>query len=158
MEVKTTMTIQDLEAAMRAEPNPCVQDRIKCVHSAAQGHTCASIAAELELAESTVWRWINRFNQDGLSGLQNRPTGRPVVTDRFSRSVLRRVREALLDIELTGQQATLSEARRVIEQVSGMQVRDTRSLHKVLEFCGFGWGLVDLEQSKRLSQSRTRLR
>jgi transposase len=56
---------------------------------ASRGYSLAQIAAIFECEEATVKRWVERYQQEGESGLQDRPrSGRPRKADAVARSAL----------------------------------------------------------------------
>jgi len=66
-------------AHSRTEPARLVE-RARIVWSASQGERAPQIAKRLELDPRTVRTWLNRFNEQGLPGLQDQPrSGRPVT-------------------------------------------------------------------------------
>jgi transposase len=66
-----------------------VRDRIRLVLLASRGYSLAQIAAIFECDEATVKRWVERSQQEGDSGLQDRPrSGRPRTADAVARSAL----------------------------------------------------------------------
>jgi len=55
-------------------------ERARIVWSASQGERAPQIAERLELDPRTVRTWLNRFNEQGLPALEDRPrSGRPVT-------------------------------------------------------------------------------
>lgn len=66
-----------------------VSDRIRMVLLASRGYSFAQIAAIFECEEATVKRWVERYQQEGESGLQDRPrSGRPRKAGAVARSAL----------------------------------------------------------------------
>jgi transposase len=66
-----------------------VSERIRMVLLASRGYSLAQIAAIFECDEATVKRWVERYQQEGESGLQDRPrSGRPRKADAVARSAL----------------------------------------------------------------------
>ena len=66
-----------------------VSDRMRMVLLASRGYSLAQIAAIFECDEATVKRWVERYQQEGESGLQDRPrSGRPRKADAVARSAL----------------------------------------------------------------------
>jgi transposase len=59
-----------------------------------RGYSLAQIAAIFECEEATVRQWLERYQQEGDSGLQDRPrSGRPRKADLVARTVIRHVVE-----------------------------------------------------------------
>jgi transposase len=66
-----------------------VSERIRMVLLASRGYSLAQIAAIFECEEATVKRWVERYQQEGESGRQDRPrSGRPRKADAVARSAL----------------------------------------------------------------------
>jgi transposase len=72
-----------LERITHAQTAPVrLARRAHIIHLAATGVTAPTIAAQLELSEKCVRGWIERFNAEGLDGLDDAPrTGRPRTYD-----------------------------------------------------------------------------
>jgi transposase len=71
-----------------------VGERIRMVLLASRGYSVAQIAAIFECEEATVRRWLERYQAEGVSGLQDRPrVGRPRKADAVARTVIRHVVE-----------------------------------------------------------------
>jgi transposase len=68
-----------LERITHAQTAPVrLARRAHIIHLAATGVTAPTIAAQLELSEQGVRHWIERFNAQGLDGLDDAPrSGRP---------------------------------------------------------------------------------
>jgi len=55
-------------------------ERARIIQAASEGQSVAEIATGLRLKEAKVRKWIKRFNEDGLAGLQDVPrSGRPAT-------------------------------------------------------------------------------
>lgn len=55
-------------------------ERAKVIRLASQGQGVPSISGRLKLSESTVGRWLKRFNARGVAGLADEPrSGRPAT-------------------------------------------------------------------------------
>jgi transposase len=53
-------------------------DRARIIQAAAQGQSAGQVAVSLGCSRPTVYAWVRRFNERGLSGLEERPrSGRP---------------------------------------------------------------------------------
>jgi transposase len=55
-------------------------ERARIIQASAEGKPVADIASELRLREDKVRKWIKRFNERGLAGLEDGPrSGRPAT-------------------------------------------------------------------------------
>ena len=85
---------RDLKSGARREVGR-VSERMRAVLLSARGYEVAQIAAILEYDEATVRRWIERFEAEGLEGLQDRPrSGRPRSAGAAAQGSVRRALEA----------------------------------------------------------------
>ncbi len=77
-----------IERLTRAQSAPVrLVNRARIIQLAVQGVTVPAIAQELEVSEKTARRWITRFNQEGLDGLDDAPrSGRPPTYSEDARS------------------------------------------------------------------------
>jgi transposase len=50
-----------------------IHDRARMIFWASQGQSPRQIAARLDYKEDHVRKWLHRFNDEGLAGLQERP-------------------------------------------------------------------------------------
>jgi len=67
-----------------------VSERIRMVLLASRGYSFAQIAAIFECEEATVRHWLERYQAEGDSGLQDRPrSGRPRKADSAAQQVIR---------------------------------------------------------------------
>ena len=65
---------QAIETLVRSRTVPAgIYQRALIVHWSSQGLTPTEIAHRLPMKWDNVVKWIRRFNQQGLSGLQERP-------------------------------------------------------------------------------------
>lgn len=72
-----------------------VSERMHAVLLSSRGYEVGQIAAILEYDEATVRRWLERFEAEGLEGLQDRPrSGRPRSAGAAAQQTVRRVVEA----------------------------------------------------------------
>jgi transposase len=71
-----------------------VSERIRMVLLSSRGYSLAQIATIFECEEVTVRQWLERYQQEGDSGLQDRPrAGRPRKADPVARTLIRHVVE-----------------------------------------------------------------
>jgi len=131
-------TIQRL-AHSRTEPARTVE-RARIVWLASHGRRIAAIAQELRLCQATVRAWLQRFNCQGLAGLQEklRP-GRPALytPDQLSEVVA----TSLTDPTTLGLPFacwTLDRLATYLHEVKGIPIKRTR-INEVLLTEGLRW-------------------
>lgn len=73
MHVKDYVPLEKLKKLVRSEKNPRVARRIQIIILALEGYTAPGIALSLSLSRRACQEWVKRFNQQGLSGLQDQP-------------------------------------------------------------------------------------
>ena len=73
MHVKDYVPLEKLKKLARSEKNPKIAQRIQIIILAMQGYTAPGIALSLSLSRRTCQGWVQRFNQQGLVGLQDQP-------------------------------------------------------------------------------------
>src|SRR3954471_10445844 len=85
---------RDLKGGARREVGR-VSERMHAVLLSARGYDVGQIASILEYDEATVRRWLERFEAEGLEGLQDRPrSGRPRSAGAAAQDSVRRAMEA----------------------------------------------------------------
>jgi transposase len=78
MQVQPRDTLDDLREAVREAKQSDRRDRVRMVLHAREGETAPEIAARLGCRAGVVWKWVRRYNKDGLDGLATLPrSGRP---------------------------------------------------------------------------------
>jgi transposase len=78
MRVEPHDSVEELREAVRRTPDADERDRIRMVVHAMEGETGAAIAQRLGCTDRVVRKWIHRYNEAGLAGLQDLPrSGRP---------------------------------------------------------------------------------
>lgn len=85
---------RELKSGARREVGR-VSERMHAVLLSARGYEVGQIATMLEYDEATVRRWLERFEAEGLEGLQDRPrSGRPRSAGAVAQDSVRRALEA----------------------------------------------------------------
>lgn len=85
---------EELKSGARREVGR-VSERMHAVLLSSRGYDVGEIAAILDYDEATVRRWIERFEAEGLEGLQDRPrSGRPRGAGAVAQESVRRAIEA----------------------------------------------------------------
>jgi transposase len=96
----------DREAVARLARSRTAQarqvERAKVVLAALDGEGVGAIAARVQLSPATVYRWLHRYEQQGLAGLADQPRkGRPPTYPREQVSTI--IATALTDPQTLGQ-------------------------------------------------------
>lgn len=69
---------QALRNLYRSTPNADVRSRCQMILLSSQGHSVAEIAQLTLFDQDTVLYWFDRYEAEGLTGLEDRPrSGRP---------------------------------------------------------------------------------
>jgi len=110
----------ELREAVRRTADADERDRVRMVVHAMEGETGAAIARRLGCTDRVVRKWIHRYNEGGLAGLQDLPrSGRPRHLEAEKDE---RVRQRL-DAGAQAQDGVCSlrgeDVRRILEQEFG---------------------------------------
>lgn len=103
-------------------------ERARIVQASSQGQSVADIATTLQLKEAKVRKWIKRFNEAGLSGLEDVPrAGRPAryTTEEVSEVIA----TALTDPQTFGlpfASWTLDRLEAYLNEVKGIGIKRSR--------------------------------
>ena len=119
-------TIQRL-AHSRTEPARTVE-RARIVLLAHQGQQVAAIAQQLGLCQATVRSWLQRFNRQGLVGLQEAPRpGRPATyTPAQVSEVIATSLTTPQDLGLPFASWTLDRLAAYLREVKGIPIKRSR--------------------------------
>jgi transposase len=119
-------TIQRL-AHSRTEPARTVE-RARIVLLAHQGQQVAAIAQQLGLCQATVRSWLQRFNRQGLVGLQEAPRpGRPATyTPAQVSEVIATSLTKPQDLGLPFASWTLDRLAAYLREVKGIPIKRSR--------------------------------
>ena len=88
---------RQLDSIYRKETNANIKERILLVKSVRYDKQEAANTAEIELGKTRTWayKWLHRFDKDGLEGLQDKKrTGRP---PDVSKEVMIKIKKELVD-------------------------------------------------------------
>jgi transposase len=77
MKVKAYLSLEELERLEREETNSARAKRLRMVILALKGYTAPAIAMSLGPTRRICQRWVRRYNECGLAGLDDRRGGRP---------------------------------------------------------------------------------
>jgi transposase len=73
MEVKDHLSLAELKQCARAEKDAKLSKRMQMVDLALEGYTAPAIARSLSCSRHVCQHWVQRYNADGLDGLQDKP-------------------------------------------------------------------------------------
>ena len=115
-----------LEEAWRAEKNLKVRERILMVLKLQDGLSSYDVGKQHNCPHSKVLYWKYRFEEEGLTGLRDRPkSGRP---PKVSRTEMERIRRMVEEKEYT----TATEVLKLVHEQTGVRyslMHITRLLH-----------------------------
>jgi transposase len=114
--------------------------RGKIIHFANQGQTIPQIMQQLHLTERIVRKWWKRFEQQGLTGLEDAP--RPGAPSRYTAENKARVLEAALtrpgDLNLGFHCWTFERLAAYVHEHLGLHMQKTR-IFEILHEEGLRW-------------------
>jgi transposase len=73
MDVKDHLSLAELKQLARAEKDAKLSKRMQMVVLALEGYTAPAIARSLSCSRRVCQHWVQRYNADGLDGLQDKP-------------------------------------------------------------------------------------
>jgi transposase len=78
MHVKDHVPLAELKRLARSERDAKLSKRFQIIVLAIEGYTAPAIARSLGLSRRPCQQWVQRFNEEGLAGLYDKPgRGRP---------------------------------------------------------------------------------
>ena len=80
MEVSLHLPLEELVRLERAEKNAARSKRLRIIILALGGYTAPAIAMSLGLSRRICQRWVYRYNEEGLEGLNDRRGEEPQPT------------------------------------------------------------------------------
>lgn len=115
-------------------------ERAKIIHLASQGRTIPQIMSELDLSSNTVRKWFKRFEQQGLSGLEDEPRkGAPSrYTPENKALVVQMARTRPNELGLPYQSWTFERLATYLHEERGLQMKKTR-IFEILQEEGLRW-------------------
>ena len=72
MQVSLRVPLEELEKRERQETNARLAKRIRIIILAIRGYTAPAVAMSLGLSRRVVQRWVRRYNDEGISGLETK--------------------------------------------------------------------------------------
>jgi transposase len=72
MQVSLRIPLEELEKRERRETNAKFAKRLRIVILAIRGYTAPAVAMSLGLSRRVVQRWVSRYNDEGIPGLEDR--------------------------------------------------------------------------------------
>jgi transposase len=103
-------------------------ERARIIRASSEGQSVAAIASGLQLKEAKVRKWINRFNESGLAGLEDDPrAGRPATYT--AEAVSEVVAASLTDPQSLGlpfASWTLDRLEAYLNEVKGIGIKRSR--------------------------------
>ena len=93
MEVSLHLPLEELVRLERAEKNAARSKRLRIIILALGGYTAPAIAMSLGLSRRICQRWVYRYNEEGLEGLNDRrgEEPQPTLTPQQEQQVCQRL-------------------------------------------------------------------
>jgi transposase len=115
-------------------------ERATILHLAAEGQTVPQIAEAMGLNEKTVRKWLKRFEQDGLAGLEDAPrSGAPSrYTAENKARVLQAARTRPSELGLPYGSWTFERLAVYVREQLGLPMKKTR-IFEILQEEGLRW-------------------
>ncbi len=86
--------LAEVEKAIRHDKRAEVRQRCTVIRLLHLGHKPAQVAVMQAISTPSVYGWYNRWRQDGIAGLANKPkSGRPAKADEAYSQALERLLE-----------------------------------------------------------------
>jgi len=116
--------VRQLEAQRRSAPTERVRDRCEMILLAHEGMSPAQIAARVPYARSTILRFLDRYQEEGVNGLLDRPRpGRPRrVTREYESRLLQAARKNPSDFDLAHPHWTTARLAEFMAQETGIVI------------------------------------
>jgi|SRR5579859_287470 len=115
-------------------------ERARVIHLASEGRFVPAIAAQLHIGQDVVRVWLQRFNAEGLAGLEDRPrSGRPATYTTEQVGVV--IATALTDPQALGQAFgswTFVRLAHYLQEAHGLAIKHSR-IHELLHAEGLRW-------------------
>lgn len=80
MEVRSHLPLAELERLDREEKDACRSKRLRIIILAINGYTAPAVAMSVGLSRRICQRWLARYNEFGLAGLDDRRGAVPQAT------------------------------------------------------------------------------
>lgn len=139
MRVSLRVSLEELEKRERHETNAQLAKRLRIVILAIRGYTAPAVAMSLGLSRRIVQRWVYRYNEEGISGLQDRrgnQRGSPLTPEQEER-----VRQRL-DTGPTPEDKICSlrgaDMQRLLQQEFGV-LRCLSAIYRLLHRMGYSY-------------------
>ena len=137
MDVKDHLSLVELKRLARAEQDVKLSKRMQIVVLAVEGYTAPAIARSLSCSRRACQQWVQRYNADGLEGLQDKP-GRgksPLLTPAEQEQLKQRI-----DAGPTSEDGVCSlrgkDIQRILEEDFG-KVRSLGAVYYLLHQLGY---------------------
>ena len=116
--------LSTLDTVLKQTKEARVFRRAQAVHAVVAGQHVSAVSATFHLANSALRKWVQRFAQEGLQGLLDRPrSGRPPkVTCELEQHLNRLVDQDPLQHGARASQWSCRELATVLAQQTGVQL------------------------------------
>jgi len=139
MHVESHLSLEQLERLERDEPDAAKAKRLRIIILALKGYTAPSISMSLGPSRRICQRWVRRYNESGLAGLEDRrgQEPRPLLTPEQEAEIRQR-----LDAGPTAEDGVCSLRGRDIQAVLGSEfglVRSLATVYHLLHRLGYSY-------------------
>lgn len=117
-----------VEQAIRHDKRPEVRQRCTVIRLLHLGYKPAQVAAMQAVSTPTVYGWFNRWRQEGIEGLANRPkSGRPAKADEaYSQALERLLAQEPKELGYDFAIWTVDRLGQHLEQETGLALSEAR--------------------------------
>jgi putative transposase len=120
--------MQAVETAMRHDKRPEVRQRCVLIRLLHMGYKPEEIAEMQAVSKPTVYGWFNRWREDGIEGLVNKPkSGRPLkANEEYSLKLLEVIEKEPAESGYEFNIWTIDRLRAHLEKETGISLSETR--------------------------------
>lgn len=120
--------LAEIEKAIRQDKRAEVRQRCTVIHLLHLGHKPEQVALMQLISTPTVYGWFNRWRQDGIEGLANKPkSGRPAKADEaYCQALERLLKQEPKELGYDFAIWTVDRLRQRLEQETGIALSEAR--------------------------------
>jgi transposase len=137
MHVEDHVGLAELKRLARAEKHAKLSKRIQMIVLAIEGYTAPAIAQSVGISRRVCQQWVQRFNQEGLDGLQDKSgRGKPPLLTPAERERLKQRIDAGPTVEDSVCTLRGKDIQRILEEEFG-KVRSLDAVYYLLHQLGY---------------------
>lgn len=120
--------LQAVETALRHDKRPEVRQHSMLIRLLHMGYKAEEIAKMQAVSKQTVYGWFNRWREEGIEGLANKPkSGRPLKADEeYSQKLLEVIEKEPSEVGYDFTIWTIDRLRAHLEKETGISLSETR--------------------------------